>query len=140
MKSRRVLLQSAAALVALSLAGPVAAQSAGPMPVVARFSILGDMVQRMGGKHIALTTLVGPDGKVLAKDGGDGGSGSRPAMADARIEREQGVLLVTYSLLASAGRLQQLLDWCGDGFDWVSDLIARSPGAQKVWKCVKINQ
>ena len=39
--------------------------------------------------------------------------------ADARIELEQGVLFVTYSLLASAGRLQQLLDWCGDGFDGV---------------------
>ena len=67
MKSRRVLLQSAAALVALSLAGPVAAQSAGPMPVVATFSILGDMVNRIGGKHIALTTLVGPDGNTVTQ-------------------------------------------------------------------------
>jgi zinc/manganese transport system substrate-binding protein len=33
-----------------------------PLPVVATFSILGDMVERIGGEHIALTTLVGPDG------------------------------------------------------------------------------
>ena len=50
--------------------------------------------------------------------------------ADARIELEQGVLLVTYSLLASAGRLQQLLDWCGDGFDGVValDEVHRASG------------
>ena len=29
--------------------------------------------------------------------------------------------------------------WCGDGFDWVADLMARSPGAQKVWTCAQIN-
>ena len=32
------------------------------MPVVATFSILGDMTQHIGGERIALTTLVGPDG------------------------------------------------------------------------------
>ena len=50
--------------------------------------------------------------------------------ADARIELEQGVLFVTYSLLASAGRLQQLLDWCGDGFDGVValDEVHRASG------------
>ena len=50
--------------------------------------------------------------------------------ADARIELEPGVLLVTYSLLASAGRLQQLLDWCGDGFDGVValDEVHRASG------------
>jgi len=30
--------------------------------VVASFSVLGDMVKSVGGDHIALTTLVGPDG------------------------------------------------------------------------------
>jgi len=50
--------------------------------------------------------------------------------AGERIELEQGVLLVTYSLLASAGRLQQLLDWCGDGFDGVValDEVHRASG------------
>ena len=33
-----------------------------PLKVVASFSILGDMVKEIGGKDVAVTTLVGPDG------------------------------------------------------------------------------
>jgi len=32
------------------------------VPVVATFSILGDMVQQIGGDHVSVTSLVGPDG------------------------------------------------------------------------------
>ncbi|MFJ1300478.1 metal ABC transporter solute-binding protein, Zn/Mn family [Pseudomonadota bacterium AL_CKDN230030165-1A_HGKHYDSX7] len=39
-----------------------AAASAQPVPVVASFSILGDMVREVGGDNVAVTTLVGPDG------------------------------------------------------------------------------
>ncbi len=99
MKSRRVLLQSAAALVVLSLAGPVAAQSAGPMPVVATFSILGDMVKRIGGKHIALTTLVGPDGNTHIY---------KPTPAAARSVSEAKVLFVNG--LEFEGWLDRLID------------------------------
>ncbi|MEM1233400.1 MAG: zinc ABC transporter substrate-binding protein [Pseudomonadota bacterium] len=41
---------------------PGAAWADEPIPVVATFSILGDMVARIGGEHIALTTLVGAGG------------------------------------------------------------------------------
>jgi zinc/manganese transport system substrate-binding protein len=40
---------------------PASADQA-PLPVVASFSILGDMVKEIGGSHVQLTTLVGPDG------------------------------------------------------------------------------
>ncbi len=59
MTSRRTLLASAAALSVLSFAPAWADE---PLPVVATFSILGDMVDAIGGDHIALTTLVGPSG------------------------------------------------------------------------------
>ncbi|KAJ54238.1 ABC transporter substrate-binding protein [Actibacterium mucosum KCTC 23349] len=62
MSSRRTVLKSATAIVAASFLLPGAALAEGTTPVVATFSILGDMVQRIGGEHIALTTLVGPDG------------------------------------------------------------------------------
>ncbi|MEM1075727.1 MAG: zinc ABC transporter substrate-binding protein [Pseudomonadota bacterium] len=62
MSSRRSLLKSATALVAASMILPGAASADEPIPVVATFSILGDMVERIGGDHIALTTLVGPGG------------------------------------------------------------------------------
>ena len=35
---------------------------AGPLPVVASFSVLGDLVHQIGGDLVAVTTLVGPDG------------------------------------------------------------------------------
>lgn len=62
MPCRRLLLKSAGALVALSLAAPAVAQADEPISVVASFSILGDMVERIGGEHVDVTTLVGPDG------------------------------------------------------------------------------
>lgn len=37
-------------------------QTEDQLQVVATYSILGDVVQNIGGDHIALTTLVGPDG------------------------------------------------------------------------------
>ena len=46
----------------VSMVSPATAQSAEKIKVVATFSILGDMVKRIGGQHIAVTTLVGPDG------------------------------------------------------------------------------
>lgn len=54
---RRFLLASAAAL---ALGAPLA-HAAEPLPVVASFSILGDLVRVVGGDRVAVTTLVGPD-------------------------------------------------------------------------------
>jgi len=51
-------------LSSLALAGAaLPAQAAdAPLKVVASFSILGDMVRQIGGEHVELATLVGPDG------------------------------------------------------------------------------
>jgi zinc/manganese transport system substrate-binding protein len=57
MITRRFLLASAAAL---AFAAPVFAQD--KLDVVATFSILGDMVQEVGGDRVSVTTFVGPDG------------------------------------------------------------------------------
>ena len=54
-------------------------------PVVATFSILGDMVERIGGEHIAVTTLVGPDGDAHVY---------QPTPADARAVSEAEILVV----------------------------------------------
>jgi zinc/manganese transport system substrate-binding protein len=56
MFGRRLLLASFLAFAAM----PALAQD--ELPVVATFSILGDLVKNVGGERIALTTLVGPDG------------------------------------------------------------------------------
>ncbi len=61
MLNRRTLL-GAVAGVALYALSPLGAFAAEPLKVVASFSILGDMVQQIGKDHVAVTTLVGPDG------------------------------------------------------------------------------
>jgi zinc/manganese transport system substrate-binding protein len=48
------------ALAALLLAAP--GRAATPMTVVATFSIIGDMLARVGGDHIAIKTIVRPGG------------------------------------------------------------------------------
>jgi len=58
MLNRRVLL--AAAIATAFTASPILGQE--KLPVIASFSILGDLVKNVGGERIALTTLVGPDG------------------------------------------------------------------------------
>ena len=99
MLARRTLLISATALFALSLAAPVIAQPDKPMPVVATFSILGDMVKRIGGEHVAVTTLVGPDGDTHVY---------QPTPADARAVAEATILVVNG--LQFEGWLDRLID------------------------------
>ena len=48
-------------LMWVGLAAPAAASEARPLRAVASFSILGDLVREVGGSHVAVTTLVGPD-------------------------------------------------------------------------------
>lgn len=40
---------------------PARALTRDPLPVVATFSILGDMVKEIGGERVQLTTIVGPN-------------------------------------------------------------------------------
>ena len=50
-----------AALCGLFLAPPASRAAPTPVPVVASFSIIGDMVQNIGGDAVTVQTLVGPD-------------------------------------------------------------------------------
>ena len=85
MITRRVLLNSTAAVAALTVLAPALAESDEPIRVVATFSILGDMVSRIGGEHVAVTTLVGPDGDAHVY---------RPTPAAARAVSEADILVV----------------------------------------------
>lgn len=85
MISRRFLLSSASALAVLSAGLPNTALAEEPIPVVATFSVLGDMVERIGGEHIAVTTLVGPDGDAHVY---------QPTPQDARAVSEAEILFM----------------------------------------------
>lgn len=70
--TRRQALVLSLSLLALPVCGSVFAQTE-KLPVVASFSILGDMVRQVGGDRIALDVLVGPgaDAHVYAPTPGD---------------------------------------------------------------------
>jgi len=72
-------------VVALVLSGPIVAFANEPIPVVATFSILGDMVERIGGDSVSVTTLVGRDGDTHVYE---------PTPADARAVKEAAILFV----------------------------------------------
>lgn len=83
----------------LSLASPAAADESAPVPVVATFSIIGDMAARIGGAHVSVTTLVGPDGAAHVY---------QPTPAAARAVSEADVLIVNG--LDFEGWLDRLID------------------------------
>jgi zinc/manganese transport system substrate-binding protein len=55
-------LATLAGVVACLAVFPVTAGAQEKLPVVATFSILGDLTQRIGGDHVHVLTLVGPNG------------------------------------------------------------------------------
>ena len=81
---------------------PASAQAADKLKAVASFSILGDMVQQVGGDRVELVTLVGPDGDAHVYE---------PTPADAR------------NLAAS-----QILFVNGLGFEGWMDRLEKSSG------------
>ncbi|MCK2043183.1 metal ABC transporter substrate-binding protein [Chromohalobacter japonicus] len=80
MSKSLMLLLGAAALTLSS-----AARAEAPLNVVASFSILGDMVENVGGEHVDVTTLVGPDGDAHVFS---------PSPTDARAVGEADLFLV----------------------------------------------
>lgn len=101
---RRALLalSLAAPWVAPRLARPARAQGAAPLPVVASFSILGDMVRQIGGDAVAAHVIAGPDVDAHS---------FQPRPSDAQALRGAGLLVRN-----------------GLGFDAWVDRLARSAG------------
>ncbi len=96
-----MLLNACGGETAAPAAGPTAAPAAGKLDVVATFSILGDLVQNVGGDRVALHTLVGAGGDAHTFD---------PSPADS-------VALVEADLIVENGL----------GFEpWLDDLYSSS--------------
>lgn len=80
-----ITLASFAGLWSILPARSALAQSATPMPVIASFSILGDLARQIGGARVAVTELIGPDQEI---------HGFSPSPADARKLTDAKVVLV----------------------------------------------
>ena len=95
----KTLLRGVTVAIGISLATPSLVHAKDPTPVVATFSILGDLVKQIGGKHISLTTLVGPDGDAHVY---------KPTPADARAVSGAKVLFLNG--LEFEGWINRLVD------------------------------
>ena len=102
MKVLRTLTASVGVVVVLAIATPAFAQTGKPISVVATFSILGDMLKRVGGEHVTVTTLVGPNGDSHVY---------QPTPADARAVNEADLLFVNG--LDFEGWIDRLVDASG---------------------------
>lgn len=85
MNTRRSFLVSIFAAGVVGLFGSGTARAEAAINVVASFSILGDIVQQVGGDRVHLRTLVGPDGDAHVY---------QPTPADARSVAETQLLIV----------------------------------------------
>ncbi len=83
--SRRLILAALVAVFTLAVAATSPSWAADKLRVVATFTVLGDMVRNVGGEHVALTTLVGPDGDAHVYE---------PTPADARALADADLVLV----------------------------------------------
>lgn len=92
------------AAVALVLGGTVAFPSlaAAPLQVIASFSILGDLAAEVGGDHVEVTTLVGPNGDAHVYE---------PTPADARATVAADLVIVNG--LGFEGWLERLVEASG---------------------------
>lgn len=88
-----------AVIFVLSLVAVASGTPDRPIQAVATFSILGDMVSRIGGEHVAVTTLVGPNGDAHVY---------RPTPAAARAVSQANILVVNG--LGFEGWLDRLIE------------------------------
>jgi len=108
--SLRTLLIVALGASALSV---TIAQAQEPLEVVTSFSILDDMVETVGGNHVAVTTLVGPDGDVHAFS-------PRPADAQSLADAD----LIVVNGLQLEGWIDRLID----ASEYDGDVLVASDG------------
>lgn len=111
---RNVITFMAAAVVALSSGIASAAER---VPVIATFSILGDMVARVGGERIELTTLVGAGGDAHVYS---------PTTADARKLAQARIVFVNG--MGFEGWLERLVEASGSK----ADLVTASRGVEAI--------
>lgn len=98
MKKRTLLLTGLLAASLSAFGGPASAQDK-KLSVVASFSIIGDLAKQVGGDHIELRTLVGPNGDAHVYE---------PRPADAMALARADVILVNGLLLE--GFMERLIE------------------------------
>ncbi|MCY3554907.1 MAG: metal ABC transporter substrate-binding protein [Gemmatimonadetes bacterium] len=115
---RRSVLSSVLAACLIAVSGPGTARADAPIDVVASFSILGDMVQQIGGERVLVTTLVGPDGDAHVY---------QPTPADARSVAKARLLVVNG--LGFEGWMDRLTEASG----FKGRVVTATAGVKPLW-------
>ncbi|MBE0490160.1 MAG: zinc ABC transporter substrate-binding protein, partial [Halomonas sp.] len=113
----RIVNASATLLGVSALLALPAAFAAERVQVVASFSILADMVENVGGEHVAVTSLVGPDSDAHVYS-------PRPTDARALAEAD----LVVFNGLQFEGWMERLID----ASDYAGPLVTTTEGIDRV--------
>ncbi|MBB3329586.1 zinc/manganese transport system substrate-binding protein [Halomonas campaniensis] len=113
----RIVNASAALLGVSTLLALPAAFAAERVQVVTSFSILADMVENVGGEHVEVTSLVGPDSDAHVYS-------PRPTDARALAEAD----LVVFNGLQFEGWMERLID----ASDYAGPLVVTTAGIDRV--------
>lgn len=117
MHLRRHLLTTASAICAVSMLAGGAARADGPVSVVATFSVIGDMVERIGGDLVELETLVGPDGDAHVY---------QPTPQNARAVQDADVMIV------NGLEFEGWLDRLAEAADFDGTLVVATTGIDAI--------
>lgn len=118
MNKRRTFFKVSAVLTTLAACLPITVQAQDELLVVTTFSILGDMVERIGGNAVTVTTLVGRNGDTHVY---------QPTPADAKAVRKASILFTNglefegwLDRLAEAAEFKGELVVTTDGIDTIT--------------------
>jgi len=117
MITRRTFIKAGTVMTVLAAAASLPLQAQEKLPVVATFSILGDMVERIGGSAVTVTTLVGRNGDTHVY---------QPTPADARAVKKASVLFTNG--LEFEGWLERL----AEAAEFNGELVVTTKGIQTI--------
>ena len=117
MIKRRVFIKASAVITAMMASAPHAVQAQQELPVVATFSILGDMVERIGGDAVSVTTLVGRNGDTHVY---------QPTPADAKAVKQASILFT------NGLEFEGWLDRLAEAAEFDGELIVATDGIETI--------
>jgi zinc/manganese transport system substrate-binding protein len=117
MIKRRTFIKASTVLAALVASVPYAVRAQQEIPVVATFSILGNMVERIGGSAVSVTTLVGRNGDTHV---------FQPTPADAKAVKRASVLFT------NGLEFEGWLDRLAEAAEFDGELVVTTNGIETI--------
>jgi zinc/manganese transport system substrate-binding protein len=117
MIKRRTFIKASTVIAALAASAPYSVRAQQEIPVVATFSILGNMVERIGGSAVTVTTLVGRNGDTHV---------FQPTPADAKAVKRASVLFT------NGLEFEGWLDRLAEAAEFDGELVVTTNGIETI--------